>query len=111
MQYHNVLHYFIFSSPFTLSHSSSVQVFVLLHQLQTFSMGRILPDQPPINSPDHSYGNVHAKTAGIDALGPKPGTELSLGQFSLWLSSDNSAKKTGLRSLFFFRSCILLQRP
>lgn len=56
----------------------SVKVFVLLHQVQTFSLGRALPDQPPINPPAPVSENVRAKTAGMDASGPKPGNELKL---------------------------------
>ncbi|PON75424.1 CLEC16A-like protein [Trema orientale] len=55
-----------------------VKVFVLLHQLQTFSLGKALPDQPPMNPPAHVYENVRAKAAGIGASGPKPGSELRL---------------------------------
>ncbi|KAL5549471.1 hypothetical protein UlMin_004702 [Ulmus minor] len=55
-----------------------VKVFVLLHQLQTFSLGKTLPDQPPINPPADVSENVRAKTAGVDASGPKLGAELKL---------------------------------
>ncbi|XP_015900238.3 protein TRANSPARENT TESTA 9 [Ziziphus jujuba] len=55
-----------------------VKVFVLLHQLLIFSLGRILPEQPPINPPADISENFRAKTAGLDASGPKPGTELRL---------------------------------
>ncbi|XP_030497042.2 protein TRANSPARENT TESTA 9 isoform X1 [Cannabis sativa] len=55
-----------------------VKVFVLLYQLQTFSLGKALPDQPPINPPVHVYENVRAKTAAVDSLGPKAGSELKL---------------------------------
>lgn len=61
------------------------QVFVLLHQLLIFSLGRILPEQPPINPPADISENSRAKTASVDALGPKPGTELRLGPFPIWL--------------------------
>ena len=43
-----------------------------------------MPEQPPINPSAHVSENVRAKTAGIDASGPKPGSELRLGQFSIW---------------------------
>ncbi|XP_062164002.1 protein TRANSPARENT TESTA 9 [Alnus glutinosa] len=56
----------------------SVKVFVLLHQLQIFSLGRALPDQPPICPPASSPESSRAKTAGLDASGPKPGIELKL---------------------------------
>ncbi|XP_042497689.1 protein TRANSPARENT TESTA 9 isoform X1 [Macadamia integrifolia] len=55
-----------------------VKVFVLLHQLQVFSLGRALPDHPPILSPTDVPTNSRAKTAGLDVLGPKPGTEIKL---------------------------------
>lgn len=56
----------------------SAKVFVLLHQLQIFSLGRALPDQPPICPPASSPESSRAKTAGVDASGPKPGIELRL---------------------------------
>ncbi|KAE8056716.1 hypothetical protein FH972_013462 [Carpinus fangiana] len=56
----------------------SVKVFVLLHQLQLFSLGRALPDQPPICPPASSPESSRAKTACLDASGPKPGIELKL---------------------------------
>ncbi|XP_050372178.1 protein TRANSPARENT TESTA 9 [Argentina anserina] len=55
-----------------------VKVFVLLHQLQIFSLGRSLPEQPPIYSPADFLENSRANSAGIDASGPKPGIELRL---------------------------------
>lgn len=56
----------------------SVKVFVLVHQLQIFSLGRVLPEQPPISPPIDVHEFSRAKTAGLDVLGPKPGTELRL---------------------------------
>uniref|UniRef100_A0A5B6ZMZ0 FPL domain-containing protein n=1 Tax=Davidia involucrata TaxID=16924 RepID=A0A5B6ZMZ0_DAVIN len=55
-----------------------VKVFVLLHQLQFFSLGRSLPDQPPIHPPVDVPENSRAKTANLDIIGPKAGTELKL---------------------------------
>ncbi|KAJ4964247.1 hypothetical protein NE237_024186 [Protea cynaroides] len=55
-----------------------VKVFVLLHQLQVFSLGGALPDQPPILSPTDLPTNSRAKTAGLDVLSPKPGTEIKM---------------------------------
>ncbi|KAK6942033.1 hypothetical protein RJ641_027410, partial [Dillenia turbinata] len=57
---------------------SDLDVFVLLHQLQIFSLGRSLPDQPPVNPPIDVPENSRAKSAGLDAIDPKPGTELKL---------------------------------
>ncbi|GLT28721.1 hypothetical protein SLA2020_036320 [Shorea laevis] len=55
-----------------------VKAFVLLHQLQIFSLGRVLPEQPLnqpiIQVPEQS----RAKTAGLDFSGPKPGTAIRL---------------------------------
>jgi hypothetical protein len=59
-------------------------VFVLLHQLHIFSLGRALPDQPPTCLPSDIPENSRARTAGLDASGPKLGAELRLGQFSIW---------------------------
>ncbi|KAK2646224.1 hypothetical protein Ddye_021419 [Dipteronia dyeriana] len=53
-----------------------VKVFILLLQLQIFSLGRVLPDRPPICLPSDVPENSHAKIAGMDISGPKPGTEL-----------------------------------
>ncbi|KAM5553667.1 hypothetical protein ABKV19_025751 [Rosa sericea] len=55
-----------------------VKVFVLLHQLQIFTHGRPLPEQPPIYPPADLLENSRAKSAGIDASGPKLGNELRL---------------------------------
>uniref|UniRef100_A0A2N9G3X9 Reverse transcriptase zinc-binding domain-containing protein n=1 Tax=Fagus sylvatica TaxID=28930 RepID=A0A2N9G3X9_FAGSY len=55
-----------------------VKGFVLLHQLQIFSLGRALPDQPHIFPPADVPESFRAKAAGLDASGPKPGTELRL---------------------------------
>ncbi|XP_044471963.1 protein TRANSPARENT TESTA 9 [Mangifera indica] len=55
-----------------------VKVFVLLLQLQIFSLGRTLPDQPPIYPPSDVPENSRARNAGLDISGPKPGTELKI---------------------------------
>ncbi|KAJ6673150.1 PROTEIN TRANSPARENT TESTA 9 [Salix viminalis] len=55
-----------------------VKVFVLLHQLHVFSLGRALPDQPPACLPSDIPENSRARTAGLDVSGPKLGTELTL---------------------------------
>ncbi|KFK40296.1 hypothetical protein AALP_AA3G356800 [Arabis alpina] len=56
-----------------------VKVFVLLHQLQIFSLGRPLPEQPPIHPPAGRSETSRATVAGLNVLVPKPGTELKLG--------------------------------
>lgn len=55
-----------------------VKVFVLLHQLQIFSLGRALPEQPPTYLPTDSPESSRASTAGLEGSGPKPGVELRL---------------------------------
>lgn len=55
-----------------------VKVFVLLLQIQIFTLGRALPDQPPISSPVDVPLSSRAEAAGLDLVGPKPGTELKL---------------------------------
>ncbi|XP_045811838.1 protein TRANSPARENT TESTA 9-like isoform X4 [Trifolium pratense] len=55
-----------------------VKVFVLLHQLQLFTLGRALPEQPPIDPTGDLPTNRRAQTSGLDASGPKAGTEISL---------------------------------
>ncbi|CAK8564083.1 unnamed protein product [Lathyrus sativus] len=55
-----------------------VKVFVLLHQLQLFTLGRALPEQPPIHPPGDLPANCRAQTYGLDVSGPKAGTEISL---------------------------------
>ncbi|KAK4757282.1 hypothetical protein SAY87_007409 [Trapa incisa] len=56
----------------------TVKVFVLLHQLQVFSMGRSLPEQPSIDSHTDVRENSRGKNAGLDECGPKPGTEIKI---------------------------------
>ncbi|KAL4341766.1 hypothetical protein GQ457_08G002480 [Hibiscus cannabinus] len=55
-----------------------VKVFVLLHQLQMFSLGRTLPEQPPIYPPIDIPETSRAKAVGLDVSGLKPGTEIRL---------------------------------
>ncbi|KAE8678806.1 Detected protein of unknown function [Hibiscus syriacus] len=55
-----------------------VKVFVLLHQLQIFSLGRTLPEQLPIHPPVDIPETSRAKTVGLDVSGLKPGTEIRL---------------------------------
>ncbi|KAJ7979394.1 Protein CLEC16A like [Quillaja saponaria] len=58
--------------------SELVKVFVLLYQLQIFTLGRALPEEPPIYPPPDIPGNSRAKSSGIGVSGPKTGTELNL---------------------------------
>ncbi|KEH32539.1 hypothetical protein MTR_4g127210 [Medicago truncatula] len=55
-----------------------VKVFVLLHQLQLFTLGRASPEQPSIDPPGDLPANCRAQISGIDVSGPKAGTEISL---------------------------------
>ncbi|XP_024016405.1 uncharacterized protein LOC18025801 isoform X2 [Eutrema salsugineum] len=55
-----------------------VKVFVLLHQLQIFSLGRPLPEQPPIHPPLDISETSRATISGLDVSVPKPGTEVKL---------------------------------
>ncbi|KAF9612942.1 hypothetical protein IFM89_004645 [Coptis chinensis] len=55
-----------------------VKVFVLHHQLQIFSEGGALPDQPPILSSVDLSSKSRAAIAGLDVACPKPGTEINL---------------------------------
>ncbi|XP_061966156.1 protein TRANSPARENT TESTA 9-like isoform X2 [Populus nigra] len=55
-----------------------VKVFVLLHQLQIFFLGRALPEQPPTCPPSDILENSRARNAGLDVSGPKLGSELRL---------------------------------
>ncbi|TKY54515.1 hypothetical protein E2542_SST18924 [Spatholobus suberectus] len=56
-----------------------VKVFVLLHQLQIFTLGRALSEQPTIYPPGDLPANCHARGSGFDVSDPKAGTEVSLG--------------------------------
>ncbi|KAE9609879.1 hypothetical protein Lalb_Chr07g0180711 [Lupinus albus] len=55
-----------------------VKVFVLLHQIQIFTLDRALPEQPPISPPGDLPVNCRAQTSGLDVSGPKTGTEVGL---------------------------------
>ncbi|KAM7274315.1 hypothetical protein ACFE04_028979 [Oxalis oulophora] len=55
-----------------------VKVFVLLHQLQIFSLGRALPEQPPIYPPADLPKRTRAITISVDISGPKTNTEISI---------------------------------
>ncbi|XP_027942316.1 protein TRANSPARENT TESTA 9 isoform X3 [Vigna unguiculata] len=54
------------------------KVFVVLHQLQIFTLGRPLPEKPLIYPPGDLPANSRAQTSGLDLSGPKPGTEINL---------------------------------
>ncbi|VVA94362.1 unnamed protein product [Arabis nemorensis] len=54
------------------------QVFVLLHQLQIISLGRPLPEQPPIHPPFGRSETSGATITALDVSIPKPGTKLML---------------------------------
>lgn len=56
-----------------------VKVFVLLHQLQIFTLGRTLTEQPLIYPPGDLPAKCHAQGSGLDVSGPKAGSEVSLG--------------------------------
>ncbi|XP_014509724.1 uncharacterized protein LOC106768871 isoform X2 [Vigna radiata var. radiata] len=56
-----------------------VKVFVLLHQLQIFTLGKTLTEQPLIYPPGDLPANCRAQGSGLDVSGPKAGTEVSLG--------------------------------
>lgn len=55
-----------------------VKVFVLLHQLQTFSSGGTLPDQPNIAPSVDVPKSSRARIAGVNDLGPRTGTEIKI---------------------------------
>ncbi|XP_019197903.1 PREDICTED: uncharacterized protein LOC109191711 isoform X2 [Ipomoea nil] len=55
-----------------------VKVFVLVHQLRSFSIGKALPDQPLIQPPADSLESLRAKNAGMIGLSPKPNSEVNL---------------------------------
>ncbi|XP_040941675.1 protein TRANSPARENT TESTA 9 isoform X2 [Gossypium hirsutum] len=63
--------------------SELVKVFVLLHQLQIFSLGRALTEQPPIQPQIDIPEISRARAAGLDVSGPKPGTEVKFENWSL----------------------------
>lgn len=52
---------------------------MLLHQLHIFSLGCVLPDGPPLDPPVPVTEKSRSENAGVDILGPKPGTEVNLG--------------------------------
>ncbi|CAI9766435.1 unnamed protein product [Fraxinus pennsylvanica] len=56
----------------------TVKVFVLLHHVHIFSLGRILLDQPPLLSQVDIPEESRAKNAGVNPSGPKPGIEINL---------------------------------
>lgn len=55
-----------------------VKVFVLLQQIQMFSLGRALPEQPPVYPPIDVPENSRATSSCLDPSGPKPGMEIKL---------------------------------
>ncbi|XP_051150372.1 protein TRANSPARENT TESTA 9 isoform X2 [Andrographis paniculata] len=56
----------------------TVKVFVLLHHLHIFSLGRVLPDQPPVLTSEEIAENSRGRKAGVNASGMKPNTEINL---------------------------------
>ncbi|KAG5116691.1 hypothetical protein JHK84_042804 [Glycine max] len=65
-------------SSFAAGEKMHEVVFVVLHQLQIFTLGRYLPEKPLIYPPGDLPANSRAQTSGLDVSGPKPGTEVSL---------------------------------
>ncbi|KAL0374702.1 UNVERIFIED_CONTAM: protein TRANSPARENT TESTA 9 [Sesamum radiatum] len=63
----------------------TVKVFVLLHHLHIFSLGRVLPDQPPVLPAVDIPENSRAKNADVNPPGVKPNTEINLGNFNGWV--------------------------
>ncbi|XP_073151832.1 protein TRANSPARENT TESTA 9 isoform X2 [Henckelia pumila] len=55
-----------------------VKVYVLLHHLHIFSLGRVLPDQPALLSAAEVSAETRAKNTGLNPPGPKPSTEINL---------------------------------
>ncbi|KAH9805670.1 protein TRANSPARENT TESTA 9 [Citrus sinensis] len=80
----------------------SVKVFVLLLQLQMFSLGRVLPDHPPTFPPSNIPENSRARAAGLDISGPKPGTELRLANREPEAATDDGGESD---------CCLELQEP
>ncbi|KAL2338692.1 hypothetical protein Fmac_013138 [Flemingia macrophylla] len=56
-----------------------VKVFVLLLQLQIFTLGIALSEQPTIYPPGDLLENFRAQGSGLNVSGPKAGSEISLG--------------------------------
>ncbi|KZV26795.1 hypothetical protein F511_06642 [Dorcoceras hygrometricum] len=56
----------------------TVKVYVLLHLLHIFSLGRVLPDQPTMQSAAEVSAESRTKNAGVNPAVPKPNTEINL---------------------------------
>ncbi|XP_073290404.1 protein TRANSPARENT TESTA 9-like isoform X1 [Primulina huaijiensis] len=56
----------------------TVKVYVLLHHLYIFSLGRVLLDQPTLFSAAEVSAESRAKNSGVTPPGPKPSTEINL---------------------------------
>ncbi|KAL8480263.1 hypothetical protein ACS0TY_026982 [Phlomoides rotata] len=56
----------------------TVKVFALLHHLHTFSLGRVLPDQPPISSAVDIPEKSRAKNAGLNLPELKTNAEINM---------------------------------
>ncbi|KAH6794191.1 CLEC16A-like protein [Perilla frutescens var. hirtella] len=56
----------------------TVKVFALLHHLHIFSLGRVLPDQPPVFSAVDIPEKSRARNAGLNLPELKPNAELNL---------------------------------
>ncbi|CAM8931590.1 unnamed protein product [Rhodiola kirilowii] len=81
----------------------SVKVFVLLHQLQIFSIGRTLPEKPPINSPSDSIGSSRATVSGLYSSGPKLGAEIKLDDA---LPCKIAFERSKERNFYFLAACV-----
>lgn len=60
-------------------------MFALLHHLHIFSLGRGLPDQPPVFSAVDVPEKSRAKNAGLNLPELKPNAEINLGNFNFEL--------------------------
>lgn len=58
-------------------------MFALLHHLHIFSLGKVLPDQPPVLTAIDIPEMSRAKKAGVCLPGLKPNAEINLGDSNL----------------------------
>ncbi|KAG6427197.1 hypothetical protein SASPL_111438 [Salvia splendens] len=56
----------------------AVKVFALLHHLHIFSLGKVLPDQPPVFSDVDTPEKSRARNAGLNLPELKPNAEINL---------------------------------
>ncbi|XP_047959769.1 protein TRANSPARENT TESTA 9-like isoform X1 [Salvia hispanica] len=84
----------------------AVKVFALLHHLHIFSLGKVLPDQPPVFSEVDTPEKSRARNAGLNLPELKPNAEINLvGAISCRIAFERGKERHFLFLALSMSSC------